>query len=267
MLRLIFAGLILSCYFSDSYGQYTGAKFTATGGTGVAQSDVWSVTQNPAGLAWLQKGSASVNYENLYFIQNLGVKSAALALPFQRNAVGVSFQSLGFESYRELNATFAFARKFGERLSAALAFHYHQISISSYGNTSGFSFDAGLQYLLSDTWRFGLHVINPTQNQYDNKDAGSKISTRYHIGAAWQISPQIEILFEGEKPVGNLLTVRSGISYRLADVFSLRGGFNANPFSQYGGFGLAFKNLLLDVAVSAHPTLGMSPSISLGYAF
>lgn len=267
MLRMFFAGLILSCYFSNAYSQYTGAKFTATGGTGVAQSDVWSVTQNPAGLAWLEAGGVSVNYENLYFIQNLGVKSAALALRFQHSSIGLSFQSFGFESYHELNAIFAFARKFGEDFSVALGFHYHQISISNYGNTSGFSFDAGLQYRVSDTWQLGIQIINPTQNQYASNEAGTNIATRYRIGAAWQISPQVEILLEAEKTINDLATVRSGFSYQVAGVFTFRGGFNANPFSQFGGFGFAFKNMFLDAAVSSHPTLGISPSISLGYAF
>ncbi|MBE7175192.1 MAG: hypothetical protein INR69_02235 [Mucilaginibacter polytrichastri] len=264
-----FSPAIFACFLCmPAMAQFTGARFSATAGSGAALSDVWSVSLNPAGLAWLETGTAAVNYENLYFTPGLGVASAALALPFSgRNVIGSFVSVFGTDSYRELNAAFAYARRFGDRLSAAVTLHFHQLAISGYGSTNGFSADAGLQYRAGEKLYFGISLKNIGENGYSSRDAAVPVPRVLTFGGAYRFSEQVQWSADLDSSEKQALSLRTGLSYFLVSSFALRGGIRTQPFSQFAGFGFNWKNMSLNAACSAHPTLGYSPAFGLDYAF
>ena len=58
-----------------------------------------------------------------------------------------------------------------------------------------------------------------------------------------------------------------GLDYKVIEMISLRAGLSAKPFKHYAGFGINYKNLMVDFAVENDPNLSYIPQIALAYAF
>ncbi|MXV52216.1 hypothetical protein GS399_14655 [Pedobacter sp. HMF7647] len=244
----------------------TGPRLTGLANASVAMQDVWSMQSNQAGILQSKKPIISAAYLQNYASTDVATKSAVMAVPFMdRNAAGVSFQSFGFSAYKEQKIGLCYARSFGGKLNMALNFNYHQLSISSYGNESTYSVDAGLQYFINDDLIIGSHVSNLSKSGYSK--FGSFIPTVFELGVAWRTAGKVLLSAEVMKTLDSSADVRAGLEYALADWFSLRGGISANPFMQYAGFGFDYHGFRLDSAVSSHPDLGYLPQIGLTYAF
>ena len=260
------SGLIFLFGFDASAQVNTGPRFTAMASAGVALQDVWSLQQNQAGLAAIKKITIAIAFEKPFAGYELSTQSAVLALPVKNNVFGLSFQRYGFASYSEQRTALSYSRSFGDRLYAALNFNYHILKINGYGSAQTYSVEAGLQYQLTDQFFIGAHVANPNQSTYQ-QEVNSVIPARFQLGASYLFGDKVLLAVAAEKYFHHELDIRLGIEYQLIELLALRGGFSANPFKQYAGFGLSYQQLKMDVAVASHPVLGYSPQIALSYEF
>jgi hypothetical protein len=259
-------GLIFLFNFSANAQVNSGPRFTAMASSGVSLRDVWSMQQNQAGLAATKKITIAVAFEKPFAGYELSTQSAILALPVKNNVFGLSFQRYGFASYSEQRTALAYSRNFGDRLYAALNFNYHILKINGYGSAQTYSVEAGLQYRLTDQFFIGAHLANPNQSTYP-QEVSSIIPGRFQFGASYLLGDKVLLAVAAEKYFHHELDIRSGLEYQIVELLALRGGFSANPFKQYAGFGLNYQHLKMDVAVAAHPVLGYSPQIALSYEF
>ncbi len=246
--------------------QITGARITALANAGVAMQDVFSLQKNQAGIAFLIDPEIALAYESKFLLNDLSNKSAAFVLPSKNYALGLSIENNGFTTYNETKAGLSLAKKFGTQLAVALNFNFHQISISNYGSSQTFSFEAGMQYHLSPKIWLGSHIANPNQSKFNN-NAEMIIPSHIQFGGSFLFSDQLMAVTEIEKIADQQLDLKSGIEYQIKELISLRAGLSVNPFKQYGGFGLLYKKIDLDFCISSHPILGYSPQITLGYGF
>jgi hypothetical protein len=243
-----------------------GPRITALGTSGVALQDVWSLKSNHAGIAALKRPAFSAAYQSQYLNPDLSTKSAVFVYPFKGNAVGLSFQSYGFSAYNEQKTSFTYAKSFGDKLYAALAFNYHQVKISQYGDAKAYSFEAGVQYFLTQNLLLGAHLANPSESKYSNQ-LSTIIPTVYEIGASYKVSNKLLLNSGLEKTIDLETDFKAGLEYQVIDWLAFRGGVSANPFRQYTGFGLVYNSFRVDAAVATHPDLGISPQIALTYEF
>lgn len=236
------------------------------GSSGAAVQDVWSLQSNQAGIAGLRKPIASVAFQSQYLNPDLSTKSAVAVVPYKTNAFGLSFQSYGFSAYNEQKASFSFAKAFGDKILAALTFNYHQTKIAQYGNANAFSFEAGAQYQLIEGLLLGIHVANPTRSVYSNQ-LNVIIPAVFEAGAAYEFSDKLLLSTAFQKTLDQNTDFKAGLEYKAINWLAFRGGVSANPFRQYAGFGMLYKDIRVDVAVASHPTLGISPQLALSYEF
>lgn len=243
-----------------------GSRITATGLTGVVMQDAWSLQANPAGLAALRKPVISGAFESKFEDAGLSEKSAVFAYPVKQNVFGLSFRNYGFSAYNEQKAGFAYAKRFGNSLFAALSFNYYQLKIPKYGKAQSFTVEAGLQYRATEKLLIGAHIANPNRNGYDNQ-VSAVIPVLSEFGLAYRVNTYLSINSAFVKELNSPADARLGLEYYPAEWFALRGGFSANPLRQFVGFGLKYQKLGLDVAASSHPILGYSPQVALSYEF
>ncbi|MDF3078766.1 MAG: hypothetical protein K0S09_2655 [Sphingobacteriaceae bacterium] len=221
---------------------------------------------NQAGIAAVKRPALSAAYQSQYLNPDLSTKSAVLVYPLQGNALGLSFESYGFSAYNEQKASFSYAKNFGGKLFAALAFNYHQVKIPQYGDAKAYSFEAGAQYFLSENLLLGAHLANPSSSKYSNQ-LSTVIPSIYEVGASYRVSNKLLLNSGLVKELELKADFRSGLEYQVIDWLAFRGGVSANPFRQYAGFGLLYNNFRIDAAVATHPDLGISPQIALSYEF
>jgi len=243
-----------------------GPRITALGMTGVALQDAWSLQSNQAGLAAIKKPVASAAYKSEFFNPDLSTQSAVIVYPDKGNVFGLSFQKYGFSAYNEQRIGIAYAKNFGNTLFVALDFNYHQVKIQQYGSAQTYSFELGLQYLPDDKLVIGGHISNPNLSNY-NQELNAVIPASIEFGASYRFTEKLLLNSGIAKTLNSTADVRAGLEYAVISWLDFRGGFSANPFRQYAGFGFNYNNFHVDAATSTHSTLGYSPQIAISYEF
>jgi hypothetical protein len=251
----------------STYGQVNpGPRITALGATGVALQDVWSLQANQAGLAAITRPVVSAAYKSEFFNSDLSTQSALIIFPYKGNVFGISIQNYGFAIYKEQRLAIAYAKNFGNTVFASLDFNYHQIKIRQYGSIQTYSFEAGLQCLPTDKLVIGGHITNPGLSNYqDNLNMIIPVSIEF--GISYTFTSKVLLNSGIIKTLGSTTDIRTGLEYSMIPGLDFRGGFSANPFRQYAGFGCIYNRFHLDMAASSHAALGYSPQIAISYEF
>ncbi len=261
----LFLVLVFACNFSNA--QDLGARVTAMGMNGAAVKDLWSLDANPSGITELKSTTVGINYAQFLIDSEISRQAIAVVIPTDRNYYGASLQRYGISAYNEIKIGFVMAKKFGNKLAIALKGNYHQLKISNYGATTGFSIDVGSSYRFNEEIVFGLALNNPFLQAYNTQVIASKIPTIIQIGLSYQTSDKLLIATTIKKELRNKVDVSLGLEYNMLRLLSLRAGLTAKPFKQYAGFGLRHKKLMLDLAATNDTQLGFTPQIGLAYAF
>ena len=130
---LLFLTIIIltSNLFAHDFINPIGGRAAAMGGSSVASRGLWAMQNNPAGMAYLNKFSLGLYYENRWFLSETAYKSAALAVPIQFGCLGLSFNQFGSSKYSENKFGLAYAKDFGPYLQIGLQLDYLSISIGS----------------------------------------------------------------------------------------------------------------------------------------
>lgn len=248
------------------FGQNPGPRLMAMGSGGLAVSDIWSIQQNPAGIALLKRPMFAIAYEQQFPGAEVSTQSAVLVFPYLRNVFGLSFQRYGFSEYTEQVAGFCFAKGFGDSFSLAVGMRYYQLNISQYGAAGALTVEVGARLRINDLFTIASHVSNPNRSRY-NSIQGTGLPVKLSLGSSFQFSDKLLLIADLRKYLDYPLDGIAGVEYGFLKWFSLRGGVSMNPFKQYTGFGINHNKMQLDFSVASHPILGISPQISLGYEF
>ena len=261
--------IVLLCLHSEAFTagekSVTGGCSAALGGISVTESDLWSVRNNQAGLAWLNKTAAGFSLENRFLLAGITSGSLAIAVPFGFGTAGISVSRYGNELYREFRVGMAFARKFGKRFSGAVELYYLNIGLpGEYGSKRLGSCALGVQYHPPGSLEFGIHLSNPVPLLYID-DPHEYLPMTLSFGIAWICSKELRLMSEIEKDNLNPPVFRAGAEYSFAKHLVARTGFSTNPFTFSFGFGLETGRLTIDFASGYHQVLGFSPALSIIY--
>ncbi|MBR5643457.1 MAG: hypothetical protein IKW77_04665 [Salinivirgaceae bacterium] len=241
-------------------------NFEAMANASVMQNGLWSVNNNQAGLADLQKFAVGINYQNRFQLAETSTKSVAAALHTRTGNFALSFNRFGYSQYSENSFGLAYARQFGERVSAGLQFDYLNINQpSAYGNNGVFLFEVGLQAKPIDNMQVGVHVFNPTRAKMAEYE-DERVNTSFRFGVNYFFSDIVQLAAEVEKTMQTDLRCKVGLEYQLISNLYLRTGFRSKPNEFCFGAGYTFKGLTFDFAFSTHQYLPMSTQVSLKYS-
>ena len=262
---LMTASLICpNAIYAFKFQSAAGARSTALGSQAAAISDVFSANNNQAGMGFIKDMAFAISAGNSFTLKELNTIHAVGVFPTKTGVFGFTVNYSGLQAYNEKKIGVSFAKSFGEKFSAGLQFDYMNLFIEEIGNKHLFTFEAGLQYYLLPQLLLGAHVNNPIRLTID-EETDEKLPTIMRFGLNYMPSKKIALLFEVEKDLDFKPMFKFGIDYRVVDKLSLRGGFNAAPFT--GSFGIAahLKSIEIAVAANIHPVLGVSPNLSLVY--
>ena len=258
---------IMGYAHAGSFDDAVGARATALGNNASNLTDVFSVHNNQAGIGFLKKFTFGVAAKNKFLIKELTVADAAGVFPTKTGVFGLGIHHSGTSLFSERKIGIAFAKSFADRFSFGLQFDYLGISISEYGSKNLFTFEVGLQYfIMPEKLLIGAHVNNPLRINIED-ETNEKLPTVMRFGLNYMPSKKVSLLAELEKDIDFDPVYKFGLEYLPVDKFALRAGFNANPFQASFGVGVILKNLTIDVASNYHPEVGVSPNLSLTYAF
>jgi len=245
-----------------------GSRSAAIGGASSTYADLWAAYNNQAGLARLKGLAIGLTYESRFMVPELGTSGMAVALPTKKSGVfALSISYFGYTLYNEKKIGLAYARAFGDKVSAGIQLDYLSTHLAEdYGDRNTLTVEAGLQATLLKDLVIAAHVFNPTRAKLAEYD-DERIPTTLKIGLGYTISGKVIVSLESEKNLEEKNIVKAGIEYHIAKVLYLRTGLSTNPGMYSFGFGLALDKLDIDMVSTYHQVLGFSPQITLAYRF
>jgi hypothetical protein len=265
-----FAQLALSIILSPGFAQTVHspikAYYTQLGTYSKQFCDVFSFTHNQAALSYLKTASAGVYGEQRFLLKETSMYSLAIALPATAGGFGFQANYFGFSDYNESALGIAYGKHLGKMVDIGAQFNYYNVRIAGYGSAGTVNFEAGAIFHLSETFHLGLHVYNPAGGKF-GKNTDEKLASVYTTGAGYEASKQVFISMEVIKEENKPVTVNAGLQYVFAKQFFARAGIESASSSIYTGVGLSWNIFRLDIAVSYHPQLGISPLMLLVYHF
>jgi hypothetical protein len=263
--QLLLLGLIIG--WIAAKGQiipYTDAYSFSLSGSGAALSNLYSVNNNQAGLAFYRKTAFAINYHNKYFIPELAGQSAIAATTIGKGTAGASICHFGARSLNESKFSLAYGRQLFSWLGAGIEMNYHRLEIEAVGDSRSIvSGNIGLQAIPMEYMIIGVQLENPTNSSYSNSEtsvlySGLKTGISYAVLASFLITSQLDWdSFE------RIVLVVGG-EYWLIKNLSLRFGarlINSPAFSF--GTGIVYHQTGIDFGFEQHPVLGLSATVSI----
>lgn len=245
-----------------------GSRQAGMGRTSVSITDFWSIQNNQAGIALIDKISAGIYYESRFSLSQLSDKNAAVVVPTGIGVLGLTFNHFGYELYSDMKIGLVYARSFGQYFRMGVQLDYLLTTLGdNYGTKSNVTFEIGIQSDVTKKLTIGAWVYNPIQVKladYNNE----KIPTIFRFGLTWKILDGFIANIEAEKNTNyGPIVIRGGLEYGINDKFFFRGGFSTREEIFSMGFGFNIKFLRFDISAVMHQSLGFSPQSSLIFQF
>jgi len=239
-----------------------GAKGKAISGADLNFQDIYAITSNSAGIAFLETTSFGLYTEQRFASADIRQVGLLTALPTNFGSFGLQLQSFGFDTYNEQKVEFSYARKLFENISLGIQFGYLNTRVAEYGNKGVLTTGIGLQAKIIDNLWLGANLSNPFPVKIT---ATEYLPTQLNIGLTYHFSEKLQIATAVYKDFEYSASVRAGINYRIIQPLSLRLGISTEPIENSFGLGVHLKQFDLDFAMSYHQFLGFTPAFSMVY--
>jgi hypothetical protein len=264
-LSIIIYLLIISNTFAQSGIKIvSGAKGAAMANAAVTFQDVFSITSNQAGIAFLEKPNVGLLAEQRFLSADIRQFGAVAAMPTKFGSFGLLIQTFGFEVYQEQKIGLSYARKLSKKFAIGVQFDYFNTRISEYGSFSAVSFEVGLQAeILKNLW-LGAAVSNPFRIEIAPDEY---LPTQFNFGLSYRFSDKIFLATEVQKDFEYPTSVKVGLDYHIIEPLSIRLGVGTEPVQNSFGVGIHLKQFTLDFAARYHQILGFTPTFSMTYVF
>jgi hypothetical protein len=261
---------IFVCYpFLTCSGQEiaNGSRSQGIAGASVCLSDVWSVTNNQAGLALLPQTEAALYYQNPYLLNAFQHLGFALAVPFKAGVFGLAISDFGYSFYQQTTAGLVYAIKLGNYFSCGVRLDYLNTTIAEgYGTSATLAGEAGIMARISSSLSIGAQLYNPTRSRLTTYNE-EQIPTSFRLGILYLVSPLVHLCLETEKNTWQNANLKTGLEYLPNKLITIRCGVGTSPPTCSFGSGLRYQNICLDVSSSWQPATGFIPSIGMNYVF
>lgn len=250
----------LNALAGDPYHLPAGARGAGMAYVSVMRSDLWSCFHNQAGFAYNKSLSAGINYENRFFLKELGTRSAGVVIPAGRASVGGFYSHFGYVDFKRDMVGIACGLPLSEKIAGGIQIDwYSERTTGEYHSYQILTCEAGIMVSASENVRIGIHLFNPVPNSIRKVEMPSRL----RIGAGVNLSRELFAGIEAEMCRGDKADIRTGFEYEAAKQVWLRGGFSSANSSFSFGVGFMAKPAMIDLAFSTHEKLGITSSISI----
>jgi hypothetical protein len=270
---------------SNPYPPVPAAMAVAGAYTAVAQgaeAPYW----NPAGLAYGKGTEGRFAYQQPWSIATISHLSAAgfTVLPHNWGGLGIGIQTLGTRMdghtlSSETEAYVAHGVMLQKDIHSSLAFGY-TLKLINYdlgesvaddqglsenlGSATTFGLDVGATAQLWDRFKLGGSFKNINQPQLGanlKRDLPRMISG----GVAYTPYYGVRTTFDVERVISGETQFKGGINAMVAKPLDIRFGVMSNPNCFTAGFGLHWRELVIDYAFIYHTVLNPSHLIGIGF--
>ena len=258
--------LLIFCPFFSFAGNFPhsiGARSSGMGGFGVGLAELWSVENNPAGLAFYNKTAFGAYYERNFLAKEMSYKAFAGSLPLSKINLGISAGQFGYPLFNDNKIGISLAKLLSPKIALGVQLNYSYLKIAEgYGSHAALSGNIGIMAKVTEQLHLATTIINPTKVEVA-EELEERRPTIIRMGLAYHFSEIVLFGAEVAKNMDENTSVHAGLEYHPLDLLYLRAGISTGPTVSTFGFGLLLDNFQLDFSSTFHSTLGFSPQISL----
>jgi len=262
-LSIILLNLIAVSLQGQTFRNAVSARWLGLPAYSQFQNDVFSFSANSAAIAGLTDFTAGVFGENR-FLSEINLFKASMAFPSVHGNFGVQVDYFGFEQYNESQIGFSYARDLGTKVAVGATFNYYNARVSAISSNSTVTFNAGIIWQPAEKITAGLSASNPIGG-YLSKSGNEKLPFSYQLGMGYEPSRQILLSAIMEYAENLPLNVTAAFVFKYENKFFARGGMQSLNTSPFASAGIAFDKFRIDLSVSHHPYLGLSPGVTIIY--
>lgn len=263
---ILFSAFSFSVFAQNGNSISSGGKGAAMANASVTFQDVFALTKNQAGIAFIDQVSVGILGEQRFLNNDIRHVGLVAAMPSSLGSFGLLVQQYGFDVYNEQKIGLAYSRKLAKNFAVGIQFDYLNTRIPEYGNQGVLTFEGGIQAEILENFWLGASIFNPIRTQ-EQDSIGIVNSTKFNFGLSYLFSEKILIATEIEKDFQENAAVKVGLDYRIIEPVSLRLGVSTAPTLNSFGIGIHLKQIRLDFAASYHQVLGFTPTFSMNYNF
>jgi len=264
LILLHFLCFFFNCNCLCGYENFlSGSRSASLSECSVSSIDLWSVSNNQAGLAFLENPSVGIYHETKFLLKELSFNSVGAVIPVKPGTFGFNYNYFGYSKYHESKAGLSFGRKLGKKFSAGLQLDYFSTFITNSENHfPKITFELGILSFPVTNLAVGFQVLNPIPEKTEN-NTEITLPSIMRLGLTYTLHEKILLAVETSKDFSKNLILKAGIEYLPVKFFSLRMGIGSGP-SQYSfGIGYSSKVFLLGIAFTNHPQLGITPHLDI----
>ncbi|MBK7174648.1 MAG: hypothetical protein IPH84_15785 [Bacteroidales bacterium] len=249
------------------YGTPVGSRSLSLGGASVTLTDPFSVSNNQAGMAFIEKSSLAICYENPFLLKELSKKALLLSLKTRYGNLGMTLLQTGNSDYNTLFTGIAYSRRLGRQIACGIQCDLLRTHLSDgYGQRYIPSCELGLIMFVKENLLFGVHIFNPVRSLL-SPAFHERVPTIMKSGLKYIFSSQLSLLVEVSKNTHQPMQFHSGIEYSPVKSISARMGYGSLPNRYSFGFGFQKGTYDINLTGCYHETLGFSPNASISYSF
>ncbi|MFO7938312.1 MAG: hypothetical protein R6U66_01030 [Bacteroidales bacterium] len=262
--------LVFCTLITQGYGQeippVSSAYAIAMGGTGLSNTDYWSVLQNAAVLPATSGSFIGGNYSRGY-IQEQGRYNLIAGFGTKRFALSSFYQYYGYSEYHSQSFGLTYGQQLAEKFTAGVSLHYHLASMPKLDkHTSFLGYHVAVYYQLSSFLSTGIQFQNPT---LANSEGVSILKQQqgFRMSLCYQqpdkvVKLQTHLLY---LTYYEQIRLNVGLDLRIHEQWRIQAGSSTEPFTPGFGFTWASQSLHLAFSSGYHPQLGFLPSVSFAY--
>jgi len=263
----LFIIFIISSIISKSQTFDLTPSTYAIANASVADNKYYSAFKNPAALAVQQNIGIGIQYENKFIINELSKKSFYTFSSTRFFNVGLSATYSGYQLYNEILTGIVLAKNFDNIFQLGVQYNYYSVYLAEDNKRKAAFFpQIGLIVKVAPAFHIGFSTFNPAQQTIQFKHIEKRIPSVFSLGFDWEISENLNFLFQTDKNISGNYRVAGGFEYNIKDFLIFKtGAYHADYLTPTIGCGLKFGIFDFHLNTELHPILGLTTNVAIQY--
>lgn len=234
----------------------------------VANNKYYSAFQNPASSAMHNGTQIGLQYENKFIINALAKKSIFVASHTNLINIGLAATYSGFELHNELLTGVLLSKNFNNIFQLGVQYNYYSVYLAEANKRyAAFFPQIGLIVKVSPAVKIGFSTFNPGQQAIQLKYVKKQIPTVFSLGGDWEISENLNFLFQTDKNVSGNYRIAGGFEYDIKNFLTFKtGAYHTEYLTPTVGFGIKMNSFDFSLHTELHPILGLTTNAAIQYS-
>ncbi|MCB9261370.1 MAG: hypothetical protein H6607_03190 [Flavobacteriales bacterium] len=236
-----------------------GGKAASIANIRYSEESAWAVFNNPAQMISEKKILAAVAYRNPMGVSGLNNVSFAFGYSLKNSAVGLHYNTVGYEVSGQSISTVSFAQKIDKQANIGLSIHQYRFRSNQnlFKNNLDVGFSLALHAKPTEKMETDVILFNPVGKVLEsNLPPTGYVMLAYEINDIVKWYAQVDVsLFVGT-------AFKTGFIYQPNNQLHVGFGVGSNPTILSFGLGYQLKKWSLNSSFVRHHSFGFSPVIS-----